>query len=382
MNRIYLALGVIGSVIAGFFGGWTQACQTLVIFMGIDYISGIAVAGIFKKSSKTKSGALSSKYCWQGLAKKIMTLIFVGIGYQVDLLIGTTYLKDCICIAFIANELISIIENAGLMGIPIPKVLSNAVDVLKVKAKEIDKMSKEDFISEVSREALSRGYKFPSAIIAQACVESGFGVSVLASKYHNYFGMKCGSSWTGSSVNMKTNEEINGSLISIKDNFRTYATMEDGIKGYFDFISKSRYDNLKSATSSRDYLEKIKADGYATSSAYVDTVYNAVQKYNLTRFDVTTVVDAGPNIATYNVGDNYILQANVNVRTAPSKYAALVTYKGLSNDGKKHDVNKNGALDKGTVITCKDIHIDGADIWLKCPSGWLCAVDNGKVLIK
>ena len=68
-----------------------------------------------------------------------MTLIFVGIGYQIDLLIGTTYLKDCICIAFIANELISIIENAGLMGIPIPKVLSNAVDVLKVKAKEIDK---------------------------------------------------------------------------------------------------------------------------------------------------------------------------------------------------------------------------------------------------
>ena len=139
MNRIYLALGVIGSVIAGFFGGWNQACQTLVIFMGIDYISGIAVAAIFKKSSKTKSGALSSKYCWQGLAKKIMTLIFVGIGYQIDLLLGTTYLKDCICIAFIANELISIIENAGLMGIPIPKVLINAIDVLKVKSKEIDK---------------------------------------------------------------------------------------------------------------------------------------------------------------------------------------------------------------------------------------------------
>ena len=139
MKRIYLALGVIGSVIAGFFGGWNQSCQTLVIFMGIDYISGIAVAAIFKKSSKTKSGALSSKYCWQGLAKKIMTLIFVGIGYQIDLLLGTTYLKDCICIAFIANELISIIENAGLMGIPIPKVLINAIDVLKVKSKEIDK---------------------------------------------------------------------------------------------------------------------------------------------------------------------------------------------------------------------------------------------------
>ena len=139
MKRIYIALGVIGSAISGFFGGWTQACQTLVILMAIDYVSGIAVAGIFKRSSKTESGALSSKYCWEGLAKKIMTLIFVGIGYQVDLLIGTTYIKDCICISFITNELISIIENAGLMGIPIPKVLSNAVDVLKVKEKEIDK---------------------------------------------------------------------------------------------------------------------------------------------------------------------------------------------------------------------------------------------------
>ena len=139
MKRIYMAIGVIGSAISGFFGGWNQACQTLVILMAIDYVSGMAVAGIFKRSSKTESGALSSKYCWEGLAKKIMTLIFVGIGYQVDLLIGTTYIKDCICISFIANELISIIENAGLMGIPIPKVLSNAVDVLKVKEKEIDK---------------------------------------------------------------------------------------------------------------------------------------------------------------------------------------------------------------------------------------------------
>ena len=143
-----------------------------------------------------------------------------------------------------------------------------------------------------------------------------------------------------------------------------------------------RYANLKNAVSSIDYLKKIKADGYATSNIYVDTVYKVVQYYNLTRFDVTTVVDAGPNIATYKVGNTYTLQANVNVRKEPNKSAALVTYKGLSNDGKKHDVNKNGALDKGTVITCKDIQIDGTDIWLKCPSGWLCAVDNGKVLIK
>ena len=247
-------------------------------------------------------------------------------------------------------------------------------------------MSREDFISQVgtiiSSEAFSRGYKFPSAIIAQACIESAFGESVLASKYHNYFGMKCGSAWTGPSVNKETKEEINGSLISIRDNFRAYKTMEDGIKGYFDFISMPRYSNLKNAVSSRDYLEKIKADGYATSSIYVDTVYKIVEQYNLTRFDVPTVVDSCSDQAAYKVGHEYTLQANVNVRTEPSKSAPLVTYNGLSIDGKKHDADKNGSLDKGTVITCKDIHIDGGDIWLKCPSGWLCAVYKGEVLIK
>ena len=247
-------------------------------------------------------------------------------------------------------------------------------------------MSREDFISQVgaiiSSEAFSRGYKFPSAIIAQACIESAFGESVLASKYYNYFGMKCGSAWTGPSVNKETNEEINGSLISIRDNFRAYKTMEDGIKGYFDFISMPRYSNLKNAVSSRDYLEKIKADGYATSSIYVDTVYKIVEQYNLTRFDVPTVVDSCSDMAAYKVGNEYTLQANVNVRTEPSKSAPLVTYNGLSNDGKKHDADKNGSLDKGTVITCKEIHIDGGDIWLRCPSGWLCAVYKGSVLIK
>lgn len=247
-------------------------------------------------------------------------------------------------------------------------------------------MSREDFISQVgtiiSSEAFLHGYKFPSAIIAQACIESSFGESVLASKYHNYFGMKCGSAWTGSSVNKETQEEVNGSLISIRDNFRSYKTMEDGIKGYFDFISMSRYSNLKNAVSSKDYLEKIKADGYATSSIYVDTVYKIVEQYNLTRFDVPTVVDSCSGTPSYKVGNEYTLQANVNVRTEPSKSATLVTYNGLSNDGKKHDSDKNGSLDKGTVITCKDIHIDGGDIWLKCPSGWLCAVYKGEVLIK
>lgn len=147
-----------------------------------------------------------------------------------------------------------------------------------------------EFISKIApiikAECQKRGYSYPSSIIAQACCESAFGTSSLGYKYHNYFGMKCGSYWTGKSVNMSTKEEYKpGTLTTIKDNFRVYDSMEDGVAGYFDFISKPRYQSLKTATSSRGYIELIKACGYATSSTYVSTVYGIVTKYDLTQYD-------------------------------------------------------------------------------------------------
>ena len=118
----------------------------------------------------------------------------------------------------------------------------------------------------IQAEARKRGYKVASPIIAQACIESAFGTSSLGYKYHNYFGMKCGSSWKGKSVNLKTKEEYKvGVLTTIKDNFRVYDSMEAGVAGYFDFINTKRYENLKTARTSKEYLEMIKADGYATS---------------------------------------------------------------------------------------------------------------------
>lgn len=134
MKEFYCTLvGILGGFIAYLFGGWNAALSALVIFMTIDFISGLVVAGVFKKSSKTKNGALESKAGFKGICKKVMMLLLVAIGYRLDLLIDTTYIKDSVCIAFMANELISIIENAGIMGIPIPKVITNAIDVLKGK---------------------------------------------------------------------------------------------------------------------------------------------------------------------------------------------------------------------------------------------------------
>lgn len=138
----------------------------------------------------------------------------------------------------------------------------------------------------IAQEAKKRGYHLASPVIAQACVESNFGKSGLSARYHNYFGLKCGSAWKGKSVNLKTKEEYKvGTLTTIKDNFRVYDNMADGVAGYFDFINTKRYANLKLATSARQYLEYIKADGYATSSTYVNTNMTYIAKYGLTRFD-------------------------------------------------------------------------------------------------
>lgn len=125
-----------------------------------------------------------------------------------------------------------------------------------------------------------------AAILAQAICESGWGKSTLASKYHNYFGMKCGSSWNGKSVNMQTKEEYTaGTLTSISANFRAYNSIEEGIKGYFDFIQYSRYANLKISTTTDMFIEWIKADGWATSSTYVKTLKSIVNTYGLLQYN-------------------------------------------------------------------------------------------------
>lgn len=132
-NAICTTIGIIGSIIASLFGGWTASLTTLLIFMGIDYATGLIVAGVFHMSPKTESGALESRAGFKGLIRKFMILLFVLIGYRLDVAVGTTYIRDAVCIAFIVNELLSIVENAGLMGIPIPPVISEAIDILKQK---------------------------------------------------------------------------------------------------------------------------------------------------------------------------------------------------------------------------------------------------------
>lgn len=139
-DYICAAAGVLGSGIAALFGGWDAALETLVWFMGIDYVTGLLVAGLFKRSPKTPGGGLESRAGWKGLVRKGVTLLVVLVASRLDLLIGDkSFIRDAAIIAFVVNETVSIIENVGLMGVRVPKVLVKAIEVLKEKSGEEDK---------------------------------------------------------------------------------------------------------------------------------------------------------------------------------------------------------------------------------------------------
>ena len=137
-NVTSAVLGMLGALITSLFGGWSSGLTTLLIFMGIDYLSGLIVAGVFQSSQKSKSGALESRAGWKGLCRKGMTLLFVLIAYRLDLVIGTNYIRDAVIISFILNEVLSIAENAALMGIPLPSPIKKSLDILKQKEEKED----------------------------------------------------------------------------------------------------------------------------------------------------------------------------------------------------------------------------------------------------
>ena len=133
-EMICTAIGAVGGAVAAAFGGWDSALVTLLILMSVDYVSGLIVPGIFHKSPKSENGGLESRAGWKGLCRKAVTLLFVLIAHRLDLVIGVNYIRDAVIVGFIANDLISIVENAGLMGIPLPAAIQNAIDILTKKS--------------------------------------------------------------------------------------------------------------------------------------------------------------------------------------------------------------------------------------------------------
>lgn len=136
-ENICTAAGMIGGFFAALLGGWDTAMITLVIFMAVDFTTGLISAAL-GKSKHSKTGRLSSKTGWVGLAKKFCILLMVVVAVRMDILIGTTYIRDATCIGFCVNELLSIIENTSLLGIPYPPVIKRAIEVLQKKAGGLD----------------------------------------------------------------------------------------------------------------------------------------------------------------------------------------------------------------------------------------------------
>lgn len=153
-------------------------------------------------------------------------------------------------------------------------------------------MTKEQFIeaiaAEVKKVAPEFGIKVYSPIIAQACLESAYGTSNKA-KYNNFFGLKyregrltCHS---GTFVDGSSEQLKDGSYVPITDQWYAFDTIENGVRGYFEFISTTRYSNLKGVVDPYEYLKLIREDGYATSINYADNVYKTLKSNNLERFD-------------------------------------------------------------------------------------------------
>lgn len=135
-ETVCTSVGIVGSMIISLLGGWDVPMQALIICMIIDYLSGLAVAGIFHKSKKSENGALNSRSGLKGLCMKCMILFIIVAIVQVGKVLNVDWLRNATIIGFISNEFISIVENAGLMGMRLPKPVFKAIDILNDKEKE------------------------------------------------------------------------------------------------------------------------------------------------------------------------------------------------------------------------------------------------------
>lgn len=133
-NTILAAIAAVGSFIANLLGGWDAALKVLICMMALDYFTGLALAGIFKKSLKTESGKLSSSESFKGLVRKLMVLALIWVGAMLDQVTGAAYIRTAVALFFIANEGLSVLENTAAMGVPYPKFIKAMLEAVKDKS--------------------------------------------------------------------------------------------------------------------------------------------------------------------------------------------------------------------------------------------------------
>lgn len=249
----------------------------------------------------------------------------------------------------------------------------------------------QDFINSIKNivieENRKRGFPlFASVVIAQACLETGYGASQMMLKANAIFGIKAGGSWRGKVYNAKTNEVYNNKAVTISATFRAYDSLSESIRDYFDLICNSlRYRGALHQNNWLEYISAIIRGGYATDPTYVSKISQIVNNYRLTEYDSTDSLkqEATDQLYSYSIGRTYTLQVNLNVRYGAGLNFSVKQYKELTPDGKKHATNKvNAVLKAGTRVTCKGVYIVDGNTWFQIPSGFICAIYNNKIYIK
>lgn len=244
-------------------------------------------------------------------------------------------------------------------------------------------MNKQEFINliapKVQRENNKRGNPlFSSIVIAQACLETGFGKSETMMKYNAIFGIKATLSWNGKSYNARTKEFYDGNVHNITDCFRAYNNLEESISDYFDLITKnSRYRNACISETPFECISAIKNGGYATEPNYVSLVMQIIEQNNLKKYDEKTEENF------FEIGKVYTLQVDLNVRENAGTQYKVKNYNDLTVDGKNHAyIQTKAVLKKGTHVTCKEVIEENGNIWLKIPSGYIAGYYKGKEYVK
>lgn len=254
-------------------------------------------------------------------------------------------------------------------------------------------MTDKEFIAKIKPyviEDMKQSGILASLTMAQAFIESGKGNSGLTVRANNLFGIK--GSYNGNSIKMLTTEYRNGVKVKEYADFKVYPTWLHSIQDHSAFLKKyKRYASIIGETNYKEVSKKIGASGYATDPDYEQTILKTIETYKFYEIDnevlgtdyKPTVVEKVEKAPTYKVGTTYVLTANLFVRTSPAGEKALLSQ--LSKNAKLHaydDGNGFGILRKGTKVTCQKVVNVGSDIWIKIPSGYVCALNNGKRYIE
>lgn len=230
------------------------------------------------------------------------------------------------------------------------------------------------------------GWGVPSAIIAQACLESmkSTGWSGLASSCYNFWGMKWAKKYGCEYKEYRTGEQkANGTYYTVTAKFCKFPTIEAGVEGYFKFIElNSRYKKVMLCRDFVSYATEIKNAGWATSIKYTQNIINKVISLGLQRFDSMIEIGSGGTALLYQIGQTYTTQQDLNIRKEPN--GDPVRYGDLTADAKKHSfvsTSGNTVLRRGTRVTIKDIQNTETCIWLKIPSGWICGKNSKNIFV-